>query len=268
MPSVSSRRRPDYGLDAPPVVRNLLLAGVGGLAVWASAVAHLWSGAVQLRLGSNELRVVIAPAGRSVGVACVAMALWMIWSSRVGKLRERERLLDTLGWRGDELVLDVGCGRGLMLVGAARRLRTGAATGIDLWRSEDLAGNLPAAVRANAEAEGVGDRVGIETADMRDLPFASGRFDVILSRAAVHNLVTRTDRRRAVEEMARVLRPGGTLLLADIRHLAEYAAVLRQRGLAAVVEGSPIVRTFLGIVTFGALRPGAVRATAPGAKAS
>jgi cyclopropane fatty-acyl-phospholipid synthase-like methyltransferase len=31
-----------------------------------------------------------------------------------------------------EAVLDVGCGRGLMLVGAARRLKTGKAVGIDL----------------------------------------------------------------------------------------------------------------------------------------
>jgi len=38
----------------------------------------------------------------------------------VGKVRERERLLDTLTWRGDEQVLDLGCGRGLMLIGAAR----------------------------------------------------------------------------------------------------------------------------------------------------
>jgi cyclopropane fatty-acyl-phospholipid synthase-like methyltransferase len=47
-------------------------------------------------------------------------------------------------WKGDEAVRDVGCGHGLMLVGAARRLTTGKATGIDIWQAEDLTGNRPA----------------------------------------------------------------------------------------------------------------------------
>ena len=42
----------------------------------------------------------------------------MVWSSRVGKLKLRDTLLDGLTWRGDENVLDVGCGRGLLLIGA------------------------------------------------------------------------------------------------------------------------------------------------------
>ncbi|HET9727202.1 MAG TPA: class I SAM-dependent methyltransferase [Gemmatimonadales bacterium] len=251
---------PDYGLDAPPVVRNLFLAGVAGLLLWLGSAAGLWSGAVRVPLGGDTLRIVLAPAALSIGITCVGMAMWMVWSSRVGKVRERERLLDTLVWRGDEQVLDVGCGRGLMLVGAARRLRTGRATGIDLWRREDLGGNAPEAALANAAAEGVRDRVTLETADMRALPFSDGSFDVILSQAAVHNVPDAAGRRAALEEMVRVLRPGGTILLADIRHLGEYAGTLRDAGLAAALEGSAIGRTLLGIVTLGALRPGVVRA--------
>jgi SAM-dependent methyltransferase len=252
--------QPDYGLDAPPVVRNLLVAAAIGLGLWAGAAAGLWSGAVRIPLGADELRLVLAPAGVSIGAACLAMALWMIWSSKVGKVRERERLLDTLTWRGDEQVLDVGCGRGLMLIGAARRLTSGHATGIDLWRTEDLAGNAPEATLANAAAEGVRERVSLKTGDMCALPFGDASFDVILSQAAVHNVPHAAGRRRAVEEMARVLRPGGTILLADIRHIGEYADVLRSQGLDASVEGSAIGRTLLGMLTFGALRPGMVRA--------
>jgi ubiquinone/menaquinone biosynthesis C-methylase UbiE len=146
-----------------------------------------------------------------------------------------------------------------MVIGAARRLRTGRAIGIDLWRSEDLGGNSPAAAQANAEAEGVADRVRFETADMRVLPLPNASIDVVLSQAAVHNIDEASGRRQALEEVARVLRPGGTVLLADIRHLDEYAGVLRERGLAVEVEGSPFVRGLLALVTFGALRPGVVR---------
>jgi SAM-dependent methyltransferase len=255
-------------LDAPPVVRNLLLAALAGLGFWVGAEARLWSGALRIPLGATELRVLLAPAGLSVGLACLAMATWMIWSSRIGKVRERERLLDTLTWSGGERVLDVGCGRGLMLVGAAKRLCTGRAVGIDLWRAQDLDGNSPAAARANAEAEGVRDRITLETADMRALPFANGSFDVVLSQAAVHNLADASARRQALDEIARVLRAHGTVVLADIRHLDEYAAVLRQRGLAVTVEGSAISRALLGVITFGALRPGVVRARGVGSGAA
>jgi arsenite methyltransferase len=256
---MDGRQRADYGLDAPPVVRNLLIAGMGGLVVWGTAVARLWSGNAGFTFAGNEVRVGIAPAGLWIGVGCLAMAAWMIWSSRVGKVRERERLLDTLTWRGDEQVLDLGCGRGLMLIGAARRLRTGRAIGVDLWRTEDLGGNSPAAAQANAAIEGVADRVRFETADMRALPLASASIDVVLSQAAVHNIVEASGRRQALEEVARVLRPGGTVLLADIRHLDEYAEVLREQGLMAEVEGSVVGRGLLAMATFGALRPGVLR---------
>jgi len=239
------------------------VAAAVGLGLWAAAAAGLWSGTVRIPLGADELRVLLAPAGISIGVACLAMALWMIWSSKVGKVRERERLLDTLVWRGDEQVLDVGCGRGLTLIGAARRLASGHATGIDLWRTEDLAGNAPEATLANAAAEGVRERVSLKTGDMCALPFGDASFDVILSQAAVHNVPEAAGRRRAVEEMARVLRPGGTILLADIRNLGDYADALRGQGLEARVEGSAIGRALLGIITFGALRPGLVRARRP-----
>ena len=256
---MDGRQRADYGLDAPPVVRNLLTAGIGGLVVWGTAAAHLWSGSAAFTIAGNEVRLGIAPAGLWIGIGCLAMAAWMIWSSKVGKVRERERLLDTLTWRGDEQVLDLGCGRGLMLIGAARRLRKGRAIGVDLWRTVDLGGNSAAAAQANAAIEGVADRVTFETADMRALPLASASVDVVLSQAAVHNIAEASGRRQAIEEVARVLRPGGTVLLADIRHLDEYAEVLRERGLTAEVEGSVVGRALLAVVTFGALRPGVLR---------
>ena len=44
----------------------------------------------------------------------------MYQSSRVWKLQYRDRILESLTWRGDEKVLDAGCGRGLFLIGAAK----------------------------------------------------------------------------------------------------------------------------------------------------
>src|SRR5262249_52487996 len=106
------------------------------------------------------------------------------------------------------------------LLGAAKRLSTGRATGIDLWQGEDLAGNSPDATRANAEAEGVADRVEVRTGDARQLPFADASFDVVVSSAALHHIYTAGGRQEAVREIARVLKPGDRVLISDIRHTA------------------------------------------------
>jgi cyclopropane fatty-acyl-phospholipid synthase-like methyltransferase len=71
-------------------------------------------------------------------------------------------------------VLDVGCGRGLLLIGAAKRLTTGKAVGVDIWQTEDLSGNRPEATLENARLERVAERVGVKDGDARRLPFADG----------------------------------------------------------------------------------------------
>ena len=76
-----------------------------------------------------------------------------------GKFVVWAQLLDTLGLRGDERILDLGCGRGAVLLMAAERLTTGRAVGVDLWQRADQSGNGEAATRRNAVAEGVADRV-------------------------------------------------------------------------------------------------------------
>jgi ubiquinone/menaquinone biosynthesis C-methylase UbiE len=168
------------------------------------------------------------------GVVGLAQAGLMLRSSRVGKLRERDRLLDGLPWRGDERVLDVGCGRGLLLIGAARRLSTGRAVGLDLWRTRDQAGNDPAATMANARAEGVAERVRLCHGDARRLPFGDRTFDAVVSSLALHNLRGAGGRAAAVGEIARVLKPGGRVAILDVGRTGQYATALAAAGLEAV----------------------------------
>ena len=255
--------RPDYGLDAPGVVRNLLIAGALGLLIWGTAYFGLWSGLLAGRVFGVELRF---PAAGALwpGAGCTAMALWMLWTSKVGKVRDRERLLDRIPWTGTERVLDVGCGRGLMLIGAARRLTSGRATGIDIWQAEDLSGNRPEAALENARREGVADRVDVRTADMRKMPFDDGAFDVVLSSQAIHNISDSAGRAQAIGEIARVLAPGGRALIRDIRHLTDYRSVLAASGITDVRSlDSRLMTVFLALVTFGSLRPGTLLARKP-----
>ncbi len=209
----TSGGRGSYGIDAPTVVVGLLGAAAADVVMWAW---RAWS---------------LGPA-----VGCGVTGLAMLWSSKVGKLRERERLVDSVALRGDERVLDVGCGRGLVLTAAARRLTTGRAVGIDIWQTKDQTGNDPRATRANAAVEGVADKVVVQSADMRALPFRDATFDVVLSSIAIHNVPGAIDRERTVREIARVLKPGGRVALQDIGHTAEYARVLATCGLRNVTR--------------------------------
>ncbi|HEY8259475.1 MAG TPA: class I SAM-dependent methyltransferase [Gemmatimonadales bacterium] len=249
----------DYGLDAPGVVRNLALVAIAGIVLALLVWLRVLPPAMTWHLpGGIDLKFALLGLGLGPGLGCAVAAGAMVWGSRVGKVRQREQLLDAVPWTGSEQVLDIGCGRGLMLVGAAKRLQTGVAIGIDLWRAEDLAGNRPQAALDNAEAEGVGDRVRVETADMRRLPFPPQSFDRVVSRAAIHNLDDPAARAEAIREIARVLRAGGFAIIDDIRHLAEYNEVFRQAGCTPVRRlDSPAASLAWSLLSFGALRPGA-----------
>lgn len=212
--------RAEFGIDAPYVPVIFGLVGVAGLV------------GVGVTVGSDDLRDVGWPL-ISVLFGLGGAALYL-YATRRGKFRVWDGLLEDLALRGDEQVLDVGCGRGAVLLAAAARLRTGRATGVDLWRSRDQSGNDERVTRANADAAGVAELVELHTADMTELPFPDGRFDVVLSSIAVHNLPTVDARRVAVTEAVRVLRPGGRIVLVDIRSTARYARWLDELGLRDV----------------------------------
>ena len=192
----------------------------------------------------------------------LGMGCLMLYYSKVIKIKDRDKLLDLVQWSSSELVLDVGCGRGLMLIGAAKRLTTGKAIGIDLWQQQDQANNSSAATIANAEIEEVAERVEVKTADMRELPFPDNHFDVVTSSWTVHNLEQTSDRQKALAEIIRVLKPGGMVVLADIVNQAEYATYFEQHGMTGVqFHNNPIRDLALKAVSFGSFAPSAVSAT-------
>jgi len=230
MPAETKKPKPDYGLDAPRVVRNFFLLGA----------AALLGGLALAKFGPRSIFIATL-----IGTGIVGGSIWMataglmFFGSKVLKVRLRERLLDGIPWRGDERVLDVGCGRGLMLIGAAKRLTNGSAVGVDLWQTEDQSGNNPETTRANAVVEGVSGRVEIKTGDARQLPFEANHFDAVVSSWALHNIYDRAGREQALREIVRVLKPGGRVVLVDIRHAREYAEGFKQAGLADVQLSPP-----------------------------
>lgn len=163
----------------------------------------------------------------------LGIAAGYFYSTGPGKLSVWRELLDELGLRGDEHVLDIGCGRGAVLISAAHRLPGGRVTGADIWRLRDQTGNSRAAAERNAMAEGVSERVAFVDADARDLPFPSDSFDLVLSNLAFSNIHGSEERARGLREAVRVLRPGGQMRIVDDR-ADRYAPVLQGAGCADV----------------------------------
>ncbi|WP_229851988.1 class I SAM-dependent methyltransferase [Streptomyces albospinus] len=204
-------------MDAPYVPAGYGAAGIV-LLVW---------GVVSLALD----KAVAARSALLLGcLALIAAGLYM-YATRRGKFVVWEKLLDDLALRGDESILDLGCGRGAVLLAAARRLPEGRAHGVDLWRSQDQSGNEPAVTERNAQAEGVADRIELHTGDMTQLPFQDGTFHAVVSSLAIHNISDSAGRTAAIEEAVRVLGPGGRLVVADIRNTRQYRADLQRLGL-------------------------------------
>jgi len=226
--------KPDYGIDAPGVIRNLFAIGVV-LLVLAWFVP-------KLRIG--PVIFLLRPPALFTGIALVVEGILMIVYSKWGKFRHRDRMLNMLDWKGSEAVLDVGTGRGLLMIGAAKKLKTGKAVGIDIWSTKDLSGNTMEGTMRNAALEGVRERIDVQNGDATALNFPDGSFDIILSNVCIHNIPTKQARAKACHEIARVLKPGGTALISDFIHTRDYVKAFKAAGVEASRTGLDFLFTF------------------------
>jgi ubiquinone/menaquinone biosynthesis C-methylase UbiE len=169
--------------------------------------------------------------GPSVGFLIISVAVLLYWSSKLGKVREMEKVVSNVPWGGGEVVLDLGCGRGLAMVKSAKRLVDGYAVGVDVWSRAHLSGNNPKSIWSNAKAEGVEDKVSAVKGMSRQLPFADSTFDVVLSGVSIHHQVPKRARRELFAEMARVLKDGGRVGILDAGNGPRYSELLKEVGM-------------------------------------
>lgn len=224
-----------YGLDVPAMIRDCI--AVGSVLAVQGVLLRWWAKKGQSSV--LPLFLVLSGAMVVIGGLSIVEGLSIIWDSLYAKLWERDRLLDGLQLQGHEHILDVGCGHGLLLVGAAKRLPRGRAVGVDIWSQVDQGSNSKEAALANARIEGVEDRVEIHNSDMRTMPFPDASFDVVVANLAIHNIESPEGRAQAAQEIRRVLKPGGRIAINDIFFVPEQAEHFRQAGIHDVQVSSP-----------------------------
>ena len=141
-------------------------------------------------------------------------------SSFLGEVTERleqHAILEAAGDLRGLSVLDAGCGDGAFAVAAWEK---GArVSGVDASQAMLEA--------AHTRALGSGARVDLVHASVEELPFPAGTFDVVVMASV---LCTVQDPLRAVSEAARVLRPGGRLVLGELHRYSIWALTRRFRG--------------------------------------
>jgi ubiquinone/menaquinone biosynthesis C-methylase UbiE len=128
-----------------------------------------------------------------------------------GQWRElRQRTANLSRIQPGEQVLDVGCGTGTLVMEVARRVgRVGRVVGVDPG-TEQIARARSKVARRHLPIE---FQIGV----IEQLTFPDETFDVVLSTLMMHHLPASL-KRQGLAEIARVLKPGGRLVIADFTH--------------------------------------------------
>ncbi|MGD0341791.1 MAG: class I SAM-dependent methyltransferase [Bacteroidales bacterium] len=231
---MAQAKKLNYGVDAPRLVRNFFL--------FAVLLYGFGINFPVLHIGGTTTHVFTFCF--ITATICFIEGLMMFLYAKIGKFRHRDRMLNCIEWRGNETVLDIGTGLGLLIIGAAKRLTNGKSIGIDIWNQNDLSSNTVEGAKHNAEAEGVSDKVEIRNENIMSTDFTDNYFDVILSNLCIHNIKDKEGRQKACAEIYRILKPKGTAIISDFRNAKEYKTSFQQLGMTAETIGTYYFDTF------------------------
>ena len=153
-----------------------------------------------------------------VPILAIAYFLWTTVTSLIGatdsyRLGLDERIIELSTVRRGGRALNAVCGTGSLAVSFAKHMRSGEVHATDQWKATKKNPDPSKRIRDNIRIEGVDDIVAVHEVDPRNLPFAMNHFNAIGSRYGMQNV--RKKRKDSVLEMMRVLRSGGSIVLAE-----------------------------------------------------
>ncbi len=155
-----------------------------------------------------------------------------LFRGQVRELRQRTATLARL--QPGDAVLDVGCGTGTLAMEVKPRVgRAGRVAGIDPSPQQ--------IARARAKAARRHVPIEFQIGVIEHLAFPDQTFDVVLSTLMMHHLPTSL-KRQGLAEIARVLKPGGRLVIADFKRKQERQAVRFHAGGSSMQDLAALVK--------------------------
>ncbi len=230
---------PAYYLENARLLEVLL--GVGESLMAVAVIVSLKYDAGPT-VGSRAFAIALVAAGS----AFLALAMIHIWNNSVIKPREVERIVSQVPWGGDEVVADVVCGSALAAERSGERLSSGLSVGVDVWAQARKSKGIFAAGRV--QQSGPVSALAFADADSRSLPLRVGSVDAVFSGFGTRRFRRLADRISELEEMLRVLKPGGSIVVMTPGDPVEYEVLMRRNGLVEVQTS--LVKSFLIFTTY------------------
>ncbi|KAF6163190.1 hypothetical protein GIB67_025054 [Kingdonia uniflora] len=189
-----------------------------------------------LSVGGSRFIAGFTGSVTALSAVCLLFAAGNIFYSSVKLHWEMsQRMVNVVNdWSMVKTVLDVGCGRGILLNSVAKQFKkegsSGRVVGLDRRRTT-------VATLRTAGIEGVQEYVTCREGDARCLPFSDNYFDVVVSAVFLHTVgkefghttaAAAAARIKGLGEFVRVLKPGGVGIVWDLVHVPEYVKRLRE----------------------------------------
>jgi ubiquinone/menaquinone biosynthesis C-methylase UbiE len=204
-------------------MENVLKKPFYGLVVLGNTIVF---SAIELVIGS----IVFLFFSTIIGIIMIIIGIYtiVVYAISIHLISPTKTLdqSDILKLKGDELVLDAGCGLGRATIGIAKQLTNGKVIGVDIWDKKEIPGNSVEKAYENAEIEGVTEKVVFQFGDVFDLQFPDEYFDVVICVGLVSSFYNDEKKVKALKELHRVLKLEGFFLIREpISHLKSFIII-------------------------------------------
>ncbi len=201
--------KPKYGWYVKNLIIGFNTIGLIGLSAFIYGI--LIDGITQIILIISGLAVVLVFLWPGIGM--IMMNLLLLRKMPKINLVARMKALDEIE---NPQILDVGCGTGRTAIRIAKELKNGGHLyGVDIYSKLAISGNALDTVQNNARIEKIEDKTTFQYGSATDIPFEKNRFDIVNVSSVLHEVHDPNGQDKAMQELYRVLKPGGYLYLSE-----------------------------------------------------